>query len=186
MVTLGLVNSWRFRSGSALPSWHFWCQISEIWSQMPLPALKFLFGPLALFDLFPRKTVSLLDLGFTTLGPVWWIIFFLILLWLIGLQVFTLFLYLLLSLWHNRGNQTTPFSKQSVTRLKTTEKNFPKKIQKQIKGDFYCLEVYIKIMTIKIGSRYSISQWTSRKSRLTINFFAPSVGKWFNFYLKKR
>jgi len=32
---------------------------------MPLPALKFLFGPLALFDLFPRKTVSLLDLGLT-------------------------------------------------------------------------------------------------------------------------
>jgi len=26
--------------------------------------------------------------------------------------------------------------------------------------------------------------WISRQSRLTINFFAPSVGKWFNFYLK--
>jgi len=33
--------------------------------------------------------------------------------------------------WHNRGHQTTPFSKQSVTRLKTTGKNFPKNIQKQ-------------------------------------------------------
>jgi len=107
-----------------------------MWSQMPLPALKFLFGPLALFDLFPRKTVSLLDLGFTTLGPVWWIIFFLILLWLIGLQVFTLFLYLLLSLWHNRGNQTTPFSKQSVTRLKTTGKKLSEKNSKTNKGGF--------------------------------------------------
>jgi len=28
--------------------------------------------------------------------------------------------------------------------------------------------------------------WTSRQSRLTVNFFAPSVGKWFNFYLKNR
>jgi len=26
--------------------------------------------------------------------------------------------------------------------------------------------------------------WTSRQSRLIINFIAPSVGKWFNFYLK--
>jgi len=24
--------------------------------------------------------------------------------------------------------------------------------------------------------------WTSRQSKLTINFFAASVGKWFNFY----
>jgi len=28
--------------------------------------------------------------------------------------------------------------------------------------------------------------WTSRQSRLTINFFTPSVGKWFNFYLENR
>jgi len=27
---------------------------------------------------------------------------------------------------------------------------------------------------------------TSRQSKSTLNFFAPSVGKWFNFYLKKR
>jgi len=63
-----------------------------------------------------------------------------------------------LSLWHNRGHQTTPFPKESVTRLKATGKIFPKNIQKQIKEDFHCLEVHIKIMTIKKGSRHSLSQ----------------------------
>ena len=26
--------------------------------------------------------------------------------------------------------------------------------------------------------------WISRQSKLTLNFFAPGVGKWFNFYFK--
>jgi len=33
-----------------------------------------------------------------------------------------------------------------------------RKQSKQIKGDFHCLEVHIKIMTIKKGSRHSLSQ----------------------------
>ena len=31
-----------------------------------------------------------------------------------------------------------------------------------------------------------LCMWISRQSRLTINFIAPSVGKWFNFHLKYR
>ena len=58
-----------------------------------------------------------------------------------------------LSLWHNRGYQTTPFSKQSVTRLKITGKKLSEKHSKQIKG-----EVHIKIMTIKKGYRHSLSR----------------------------
>jgi len=76
-----------------------------------------------------------------------------------------------LSLWHNRGHQTTPLSKQSVTRLKITEKNFTKNNQKQTKGDFHCLEVHIRIMTIKKGSQHSLSQLNN-----SILLFLPSKG----------
>jgi len=41
---------------------------------------------------------------------------------------------------------------------KQREKNFPKNIHKQTEGDFHCLEVQIKIMTIKKGPRHSLSQ----------------------------
>jgi len=34
-----------------------------------------------------------------------------------------------LSLWHNRRHQTTPFSKKSVSSLKTTGKHFLKTIK---------------------------------------------------------
>jgi len=41
-----------------------------------------------------------------------------------------------LSLWHNRGHQTTPFSKQSITRLQTTGKKLSEKRSKTNKGGF--------------------------------------------------
>jgi len=42
--------------------------------------------------------------------------------------------------------------------LKTTGKILSEKHSKTNKGEFHCLEVHIKIMTIKKGSRHSLSQ----------------------------
>jgi len=98
---------------------------------------------------------------------------------------------------HNHESTTvivaqSPTSNHSVLKKCFVIENNGKKLsenkQKQTKGDFHCLEVHIKIMTISKGSRHSLSQpnKTSRQSKLTTIFFAPSVGKWFNFSLKNR
>jgi len=57
----------------------------------------------------------------------------------------------------------SPTSNNSVFKKKcfmieNNGKKLSENNQKQIKGDFHCLEVHIKIMRIKNGSRHSLSQ----------------------------